>query len=88
MEVLTIKLRRLARLTGARTLVLGGGVAANTGLRAGVTELAAKLRCTLRLPEFRFCLDNAAMTAGLAWHYLQAGKIDGLDLDAHATVKR
>ena len=87
-DVLKIKLRRAAKLVGARSLVLGGGVAANTALRAGITELATKLRCTLRLPEFRFCLDNAAMIAGLGYHHLKAGRVADLELDAHATVKR
>ncbi|KKM01587.1 hypothetical protein LCGC14_1792960, partial [marine sediment metagenome] len=35
-----------------------------------------------------YCVDNAAMTAGLAWHHLRAGKIDDLELAATATVRR
>ncbi|HUS91006.1 MAG TPA: tRNA (adenosine(37)-N6)-threonylcarbamoyltransferase complex transferase subunit TsaD [Phycisphaerae bacterium] len=87
-DVLRIKLRRAARQTGARTLVLGGGVAANRALRAAAEALARELRCTLRLPELRFCLDNAAMVAGLACHYLAAGRTDDLSLAANATVRR
>ncbi|MFB3890685.1 MAG: tRNA (adenosine(37)-N6)-threonylcarbamoyltransferase complex transferase subunit TsaD [Phycisphaerae bacterium] len=87
-DVLRIKLRRAARLIGAKTLILGGGVAANSALRAALTDLAARLRIPLRMPELRFCLDNAAMTAGLAFHYLREGKVDTLDLEANATVRR
>ena len=87
-DVLRIKLRRAAELTGAGTLIIGGGVAANTVLRAAVVNLADKLGCTLRMPEMRFCVDNAAMVAGLAWHYLRQGVVAGLDLDARATVRR
>ncbi len=87
-DVLKIKLRRAAKLVGAKTLVLGGGVAANTALRASLTDLASKIHCRLRLPEFRFCLDNAAMIASLAYHHMREGKVDTLDLDARATVKR
>ncbi len=87
-DVLRIKLRRAARRVGARTLILGGGVAANSALRAAAAKLAEKLHCTLRMPEPRFCVDNAAMTAGLAYHYLEAGRIDDLSLAARATVRR
>jgi N6-L-threonylcarbamoyladenine synthase len=87
-DVLRIKLRRAARKIGAKTLIIGGGVAANTALRKAVADLAERLHSACRMPEMRFCVDNAAMIAGLAQHYLKAGKIDDLDLDAHATVRR
>jgi len=87
-DALRIKLRRAAQLTGAKTLILGGGVSANSALRAAAGDLAAKLGCTLRLPELRFCVDNAAMIAGLGWHHLQAGDTADLDLPARATVRR
>ncbi|MBI5725430.1 MAG: tRNA (adenosine(37)-N6)-threonylcarbamoyltransferase complex transferase subunit TsaD [Planctomycetes bacterium] len=87
-DVLRIKLRRAAVKIGARSLVLGGGVAANSALRQAITELAEKLKCSLRLPPLKYCLDNAAMIAGLAWHYLDQGVTANLELDALATVKR
>jgi N6-L-threonylcarbamoyladenine synthase len=87
-DVLRIKVRRAVKLTGARTIVIGGGVSANKALRAAMAELAAKLHCTLRLPEMRFCVDNAAMIAGLGYHNLLAGKISELDLEAYPTVRR
>ncbi len=87
-DVLRIKLRRAARQTAAPTLILGGGVAANGALREALAALAGRLHATLRMPEMRYCVDNAAMTAGLAWHYLQAGKVDDLSLAARATVRR
>jgi N6-L-threonylcarbamoyladenine synthase len=87
-DVLRIKLRRAAKLTGAKTLLLGGGVAANSALRAALTDLAGKLRCTLRMPPMKFCTDNAAMIAALGYHYLRAGRISDLNLDVRATVRR
>ena len=87
-DVLRIKLRRAARRTGAKTLILGGGVAANACLRAGVEDLAAGLACRLRMPKMSYCVDNAAMIAGLGYHHFQAGRTDGYDLQAHATVRR
>lgn len=87
-EVLRIKLRRAAKQIGARTLILGGGVAANSALRTGIKTLADQIGCTLRLPAMKYCMDNAAMIAGLGYHYYQAGRLAGLDLEAHATVRR
>jgi len=87
-DVLRIKLRRAAKATGARTLILGGGVAANTALRAAASDLAEGLGCTLRLPPMKYCVDNAAMVGGLAHHYLRAGRTDNLDLETRATVRR
>jgi len=87
-DVLRIKLRRAAESIGARTLVVGGGVAANSALRRAAETLAERGGYALRLSEPRFCVDNAAMTAGLAWHYLRTGKVDDLLLEAHPTVRR
>jgi N6-L-threonylcarbamoyladenine synthase len=87
-DVLKIKLRRAAKAVGAKTLLLGGGVAANSALRGSLEKLAAQLGCQLRMPALRFCMDNAAMIAGLGYHYLQAGKVDDLTLTAQATVRR
>ncbi|MFP4356032.1 MAG: tRNA (adenosine(37)-N6)-threonylcarbamoyltransferase complex transferase subunit TsaD [Phycisphaerae bacterium] len=86
-DVLRIKLKRAAEQTGAKTLILGGGVAANSALRAAAEELADKLGATLRKPAMAYCVDNAAMIAGLGYHYLQHGQTHGLDLPAHATVR-
>lgn len=87
-DVLQIKMRRAAKLTGAKTLLLGGGVSANSALRVAMEELASRLRCQLRLPPLKYCVDNAAMVAGLGYHYLQRGMLAPLDLEARATVRR
>jgi tRNA A37 threonylcarbamoyltransferase TsaD len=87
-DVLRIKLRRAAKATAARTLVLGGGVAANSALREALRRLADQLGAKLRMPAMRFCMDNAAMIAGLGYHHLRAGMRDDLSLTAQATVRR
>ena len=86
-DTLKIKLRRAVGKTGVKTLVIGGGVAANSALRAAVIELADKLGCAVRMPKMAYCVDNAAMVAGLAYHYLQAGIIADLTLAARPTVR-
>ena len=87
-DVLGIKLRRAVTAVGARSILLGGGVAANSAIRARSAEEAKKLHCALRLPPMKYCTDNAAMVAGLAYHQFLAGDLAGLDLEATATMKR
>ncbi len=68
-----------------RSLVIGGGVSANSLLRTRVAELGEQLQITVRIPAFAYCLDNAAMIAGLAHtHYLTDDFAD-LDLPAIAS---
>jgi N6-L-threonylcarbamoyladenine synthase len=87
-DVLLEKVSRAIGSTVAGTVILGGGVAANSVLRSAVTNLCEELGCTLRCAEMKYCTDNAAMIAGLAHHYLEAGKVSDLSLGATATVRR
>ncbi len=77
-DVLARKLRRAVGHVGARSVVVGGGVSANRGLRAALA--AFPVPC--HFPPMRYCTDNAAMIAGLAAVDLAAGRVAGLDLDA------
>ena len=77
-DVITTKVRRAVRRTGAASVILGGGVSANRGLRAAL----ASFDVPVHLPPLRYCTDNAAMTAGLAAVHLRAGRTATLDLDA------
>jgi N6-L-threonylcarbamoyladenine synthase len=77
-DVIMQKLRRAVERTGARSIIIGGGVSANSGLRAA----AAELHLPVLLPALRYCTDNAAMTAGLADVLLRDGRVSSLDLDA------
>lgn len=47
------------------SLLVGGGVSANSLLRSTLTDLCRQSGLTLKLPAMEFCLDNAAMIAGL-----------------------
>jgi N6-L-threonylcarbamoyladenine synthase len=77
-EVLVEKLKRAVRKIGAKSVIVGGGVSANRGLRAALSSFAVPAY----FPPMRYCTDNAAMSAGLAHLYLAAGKVSELDLDA------
>ncbi len=86
-DVLGVKIRRAVAARPVRSVVLGGGVAANTAVRARAAVEADRLGCTLRLPEMKYCTDNAAMIAGLAYHQLQAGDVADLSLEATPTMR-
>ncbi len=77
------KLGRAVELQPVRSILVGGGVSANSRLRQELGERFGGL--DLRLPAMEFCVDNAAMIAGAAAGRLDRGKVDGWDLSAHAT---
>ncbi|MFM8744018.1 MAG: tRNA (adenosine(37)-N6)-threonylcarbamoyltransferase complex transferase subunit TsaD [Cytophagales bacterium] len=62
------KLKLAARQTGIHQIAIAGGVAANTGLRNGLQELAQLENWITYIPKFEYCTDNAAMIA-MAAHY-------------------
>jgi len=51
-----------------KRLVIGGGVASNMRFRQKLMQAALKNRIKIYFPEHNYCLDNAAMIAGLAYH--------------------
>ncbi len=65
-----------------RSLVVGGGVSANSRLRHDLAHLAHARAIELHLPPMSLCLDNAAMIAGLAYHRAARGDVDDLTLAA------
>lgn len=69
------------------SLIIGGGVSANSLLRKHAAEFGGQHNLAVYIPQPSLCIDNAAMIAGLANVYLQAGIYDDLDLPAIATSK-
>ncbi len=74
--------RRQTRETGQARLVVAGGVAANTELRAGLLGLAETQEFDFIAPPLKFCGDNAAMIALAGAERLAAGLVDGYDAPA------
>jgi N6-L-threonylcarbamoyladenine synthase len=70
-----------ARYPQGRVLAAAGGVAANTRLRARLTELAAAAGLQFLAPPPELCTDNGAMIAWAGIERLKAGLADGLDFD-------
>ena len=71
--------------TGLQSLVIAGGVAANSHLRTALEEFAKKRRLALYMPPRSLCGDNAAMIAAQGYHEYLAGVRAGTDLNAKAT---
>jgi len=86
-DVLTAKAIAACRQHGVDTLVIGGGVAANSRLRALAEERAAKAGITVRVPRPKLCTDNGAMVAALGSHLVAAGvRPSRLDLPADSAM--
>jgi len=72
-DVLTKKAVRAATALGVSTLLIAGGVAANSRLRELAVRRCAAADLTLRIPRPRLCTDNGAMIASFAAHLVAAG---------------
>jgi len=67
-----------------RSVIIGGGVSANSLFRHRANELGLKRDLAVCLPAMSFCLDNAAMIAGLGFHHWQRQAFEDLSLQAVA----
>lgn len=86
-DVLVKKTQRAAEKIFAKTILLGGGVAANTELRTRLQQMCDSMKPPKKLlvaPK-RYCTDNAVMVASLAYHKFKAGLFADLTLEPIAT---
>ena len=86
-DVLAAKARKAAQQIGAKTVALGGGVAANSLLRSTMTTLCAESGWRLVLPSMGMCTDNAAMIASAGWYRLVADGPSSMDMGAMPNLK-
>ena len=75
-----------AKELGYEKIVVAGGVAANSRIRADFTAAAEKAGCKLYVPPLRLCGDNGAMIGAQAYYEYLAGHTAGSDLNAYATM--
>jgi N6-L-threonylcarbamoyladenine synthase len=86
-DVLTRKAVLACREQGVDTLLVGGGVAANTRLRALAEERCTAAGITLRVPRPGLCTDNGAMVAALGSQLVARGREpSALDLPADSSL--
>ena len=85
-QILARKLLAAAADTGARTVCLAGGVAANGRLRQLVNDGAQKLGAQVFLPELKYCGDNGAMIAAQGYYEYLDGNLAGWTLNGLPTL--
>ncbi|MFA6186612.1 MAG: tRNA (adenosine(37)-N6)-threonylcarbamoyltransferase complex transferase subunit TsaD [Phycisphaerae bacterium] len=84
-DVLVKKTRKAADRVGAKTILLGGGVAANSALRSELGKMAQKTGRVLLVAPKKYCTDNAVMIASLGYHKYKAGLFADMALEAKAS---
>jgi len=86
-DVQVDKTMRAAADLGVSTIVLGGGVAANTRLRERMAEETSQQGRRLHVPETALCVDNGAMIAAAGYFRLRRGEVTPLDAPASASLR-
>ncbi len=86
-DSLVAKTLRAAREQRLPTVVVAGGVAANSRLRERMSAEGAAAGLRVLFPERSLCTDNAAMIAGAAWHLARKRRFAALDLRPSAKMK-
>ena len=81
-KTLAIKCKRAIQQTGLKTLVIAGGVSANTRIREDLLQMVKKEGAELFFPRLEFCTDNGAMIAYAGCQRLMAGQNEGLEIYA------
>jgi len=85
-EILTVKTLRAAELKKANTVLLAGGVAANSALRILMKKEGEAKGLKVYYPSLLLCTDNAAMIAGSAYFQYVKGNFAPLNLNAYASL--
>jgi N6-L-threonylcarbamoyladenine synthase len=73
--------------TGSRTVLVSGGVAANSELRDRFASKAAAMGVSVFFPSRALSTDNAAMIAAAAYPHLLAGDLASPDLNAEPNLR-
>jgi N6-L-threonylcarbamoyladenine synthase len=81
-DTMVIKCRRAVRESSSSTLVLAGGVSANSRLRQRIKQAMDKEKVEVFYPRPEFCTDNGAMIAYAGWQRLKAGQAEPLKFGA------
>ena len=72
---------------GYKTIVVAGGVAANSRIRRDFAAAAERAGAKLYIPPLKLCGDNAAMIASQAYYEYLSGARAGSELNAYATME-
>ncbi|MFH5883120.1 tRNA (adenosine(37)-N6)-threonylcarbamoyltransferase complex transferase subunit TsaD [Halalkalibaculum sp. DA3122] len=86
-EVLVKKLSRAVEATGVKTVLLAGGVSANSMLREKTGHLAREKELNIHIPRIEYCTDNAAMIAITGAMLAERGKFSDMNLKPFAQLR-
>ena len=86
-KVLTKRSVKCALDNGLDTITIGGGVAANSGLRKYLREAADKHNLKVYFPPLKYCTDNAAMIGCAAAQHVNLGHTSSLDLEVRSRMR-
>lgn len=85
-DILLDKLSKAVEMTGVKTVAIGGGVSANSGVRAAVADFCDKRGIKAFIPERAFTTDNAAMVAIAGFYKFLDGSFCRYDEVPYARV--
>ncbi len=86
-EMLIQNVEKAIEETGLKTVVLAGGVSANSYIRKQFQNLENEFKIKVYYPELKLCTDNAAMIASAGYYDYMAGKRSDLSLNAVPNLK-
>lgn len=86
-NMLILKLKKAAKITGIRNIAIAGGVSANSGLRASLVMEAKKHGWKTFIPKLEYCTDNAAMIAITAHYKFLAKEFCNLNVSPEPRMK-
>ena len=86
-RALVRSVRKAADIYQPKTLLLAGGVAGNSELRAAIEQLADELKIPAYIPSPIYTTDNAAMIAAAAFPKLQRGEFAAWDMSADLSLR-
>lgn len=84
-DTLAFKVRKALEVAGGdtyKTLIIAGGVAANSLLRDTMRRLAEERQLKFAVPSVKLCTDNGAMVSYLGWLLASTGRLHALDMEA------
>lgn len=85
-DILLDKLGKAVKMTGVKSVAIGGGVSANSGVRKAVAEFCGKRSLKAWIPERSFTTDNAAMVAMAGYFKYLKGDFCALNKPPYARI--